>query len=630
MTALIITIVQMLAAVGYGARLMLFLRVPLTSNYILWLALSFAMGFGFMGWVMLPLALTIGLGNVSLAVVLGIGVTSLLSTFPLSNLNVERKPFNLLQVVLMAGLAIIFGFDLLEALAPPSDADSLAYHFAVPKLFLDAGKAVFIPRAVDGATPLLVQMTYLPVLHFGGEQGLNLWAMLSGWAVIAMLYVLCREYLDRSWSLVVAVLFASIPAVVYGAGSGQVEVRIALFVMLCAWAAVQFHKTNRYAYLILAAIAAGFFGGAKVTGLIFMASVLVVLLVRKSWLKTGLIFSIIAAVIAAPWYLWTFVHTGDPLFPILYPILGVSNPLYWDQAHHDLFNLAFRSGETPLPVNPLSLLAFPVIGTLFPYPSMEAGRTGFGPIIILLMPCALALVWLGIQKRTLNGVGLYGLIALVFFVIWFLSGAPQRVRHLLPILPLILLCLVYSAVWAAKAWRISSVVSVSMAAVIIMQLGGMGLFGWQFFKVATGKITRTDFLQNTVSLYQPISWVNENLSPADKLMTPIRQHLFYLDMPYFFAHAYTQAEVDISPEFSSEDLVPSLHRLGITHVLAYQEIIDGEWAYGPKYQELIDAGCLSALHSGESSVIRSRTLGGVSEQQPYTVFQFDKKVCPPV
>jgi len=148
-------------------------------------------------------------------------------------------------------------------------------------------------------------------------------------------------------------------------------------------------------------------------------------------------------------------------------------------------------------------------------------------------------------------------------------------------------------------------------------------------KVATGKTTRFDFLESTVSLYQPIPWLNQNLKATDKLMTPIRQHLFYLDMPYFFAHAYTQAEVDISPEFSSKDLISSLHRLGITHILAYQEIIDGKSVYGPKYQELIDAGCLFALHSGDSVAIRSRTLGGVPEFQTYSVFKFDQQACPP-
>lgn len=628
MTALLITVIQGLSALGYGAIAMRVVRISHVPSIGLRVCLCFALGFGILGWVILPLSVMLGLNAMSLGCVLALGVAGLWGLFPFSKPE-PRIPLGITQAVLVGALIVVFGFDLIEALAPPSDADSLAYHFALPKFFLDSGKIIFVPRAVDGATPLLVQMTYLPALHFGGEQALNLWAMLSGWAAVGFLYVLCREHLCRTWGLVAAVIFASTPAVIYGAGSGQVEVRISLFVMLCAWSCAQFFKSQRYPYLILAAVAAGFFGGAKVTGLIFMASVLIVLLPRRPWFQTGFVFSIVSAMVAAPWYFWTFTHTGDPLFPILYPILGVSNPLYWDQAHHDLFNLAFRSLETPLPVNLFSLFAFPFVGTLFPYPTMEAGRTGFGPIIIMLLPCALALSWVGIQKRQLNGIGIYGLIFIVFFAIWFLSGTPQRIRHLLPVLPLIILCLVYSAAWATKSWRISGVVSISLAMVIVMQLGGAGLFGIQFLNVVAGKTSRSDFLENTVSLYQPIPWLNENLKATDKLMTPIRQHMFYLDMPYFFAHAFTQAEVNISPEFSSKDLIPSLHRLGVTHVLAYQKMIDGKWLYGPKYQELIDGECLLALHSGDSVAIRSRTLGGAPELHAYSVFKFDQQACPP-
>lgn len=627
--AVLVTIIQVLATIGYGAWLLRFMRLPIASNYLLWLLLSFTLGLGFIGWIMLPLALSAGLDDLSLGLALGIGVIGLLLLFPFPDLNKEYKPFNLLQIILLAALAIIFGFDLIEALAPPSDADSLAYHFALPKLFLHEGTVIFVPRAVDGATPLLVQMTFLPVLHFAGERGMNLWSMVSGWAAVGLLYAISREHLCKSWSLATAVFFASIPAVIYGAGSGQVEVRIALFVLLCAWSCGQFFKTQKITFLVLAAIAAGLFGGAKVTGLIFMAAVVFVLLPRKAWFRTGLIFSTVSAIVAAPWYIWVYMHTGDPIFPVLFPILGVTNPLYWDQAHHELFNLAFRSEETPLSINPFSLIAFPVIGTLFPFPTMEAGRTGFGPLILVFLPCALALTWVGIQERKLSDIGVYALIVITFFSIWFLSGAPQRIRHLLPVLPLIILCLVYSAAWAVKAWRLQGVVVVASGLVIVIQIGGAALFGSQFWNVAIGKTAREDFLLESVSLYEPVPWINTNLNFTHKLMTPIRQHLFYLDVPYFFAHAFTQAEVDISPEFSSEDLIPSMHRQEITHVLAYKERIDEDLQFGIKYQELINAGCLKPIHDGQSKVIRSRTLGVVTEQQPYTIFQFDRQACPP-
>ncbi len=137
---------------------------------------------------------------------------------------------------------------------------------------------------------MLVQMTYVPVLNFGDERGLNLWALLSGWAAVALVFFLSRIHMTRTWSLVTALLFASAPAIIYGAGSGQVETRLALFVMVCAWSMAQFFKTERFAYVVLAGVAAGFFGGAKLTGLMFMAGVVLVMLPRPSWFKIGVGF----------------------------------------------------------------------------------------------------------------------------------------------------------------------------------------------------------------------------------------------------------------------------------------------------------------------------------------------------
>jgi len=627
MSGVIAVSIQILAAVGYGAVAMRALGVLNDMAVGLRISLSFALGLGIIGWLVLPLSVVAGLNDATLGALLGLGILGIVSLLPIK-MMAAKESWSTIQLLLGGALLVVLVFDLIEAMAPPSDADSLAYHFALPKLFIELGQVAFIPRAVDGATPMLVQMTYVPVLNFGDERGLNLWALLSGWAAVALVFFLSRIHMTRTWSLVTALLFASAPAIIYGAGSGQVETRLALFVMVCAWSMAQFFKTERFAYVVLAGVAAGFFGGAKLTGLMFMAGVVLVMLPRPSWFKIGVGFSVVSALAAAPWYLWTFVHIGDPFFPMLYPILGVSNPLYWDDTHQEVFNWAFRSGETPVPINPATLLAFPIIGTLFPYPTMEAGRTGLGPAIVLLLPSALALIWVGIQARRINAIGIYGLIAFVFFAIWFLTGTPQRVRHLIPVLPLILLGLVYGAAWASETWRNTGVIAGSLAIVVMLQLGGAALFGKQFFAVASGQMTRDAFLHKSVSLYDPVPWLNKNLKPTDKIMTPIRQHLYYLDVPYFFVHAFMQAEVDISPEFSNEDLIPSLHRLGITHVLAYRQPIDGAWNFGPGYQVLIEAGCLTGLHSGSSNVIQSRTLGGAKAKQPFTVFKFDRLACP--
>ena len=68
---------------------------------------------------------------------------------------------------------------------------------------LAAGRLEFVPRAIDGAVPLLIQMTYVPALGLGGEHALTLWTQVSGWGLGLLIYKACRRHLDAPWSLAV-------------------------------------------------------------------------------------------------------------------------------------------------------------------------------------------------------------------------------------------------------------------------------------------------------------------------------------------------------------------------------------------------------------------------------------------
>src|SRR6185436_15685191 len=178
---------------------------------------------------------------------------------------------------------------------------TLAYHFALPKQFLDAGHIAFVPRAGDGAIPMLVHMSYLAALGIGGERALTLWTMLSGWAVAGFLYVICRRYLDRGWSLAAAAVFLTIPAVIYGGGSGQVETRLALFALGGAMAAAEAVRTGQLRYAVLAGLFAGFFAAGKLTGLLFLPALGCVFLLNRRWLALGAAFSAAAIIAGVQW-----------------------------------------------------------------------------------------------------------------------------------------------------------------------------------------------------------------------------------------------------------------------------------------------------------------------------------------
>ena len=166
------------ACVGLGATLLARLGALGGMGEGERLGMSFALGFGALGWIVFFLAVP-GLFHPWL-----LGALLAASLAGLATLRRDaatpRAPYEALDAIgwsLVAGLAATLLGDLLEGMSPPADADTLAYHFALPKQFIGAGRLEFVPRAVDGAVPLLPHMTYTMALALGGERAMTLWTM---------------------------------------------------------------------------------------------------------------------------------------------------------------------------------------------------------------------------------------------------------------------------------------------------------------------------------------------------------------------------------------------------------------------------------------------------------------------
>ncbi|NQU57171.1 MAG: hypothetical protein HQ513_08045 [Rhodospirillales bacterium] len=196
MTALLVLLLQSVACIGYGAAVLRIFKVDGALGWTERASWSFVLGIGVLGWLLFF-----------------VGVSGLLSTYPTLIVLVAGVPgilflgrpdgqsshaLSMIERLLLAVLLLALTLDSLEGVSPPADADSLAYHFATPKLFLEAGRIFFIPRAVDGAAPLLLQMTYTSALGLGGEKALTLWTMVSGWGAALLLYVLARNHMSRA------------------------------------------------------------------------------------------------------------------------------------------------------------------------------------------------------------------------------------------------------------------------------------------------------------------------------------------------------------------------------------------------------------------------------------------------
>ncbi len=607
--AVAVVFLQISSCLGFGALVLKVFGLHNKFKASEHAIISFAIGFGIIGWLVFPLGVAKYLAPELLLALLLIGIPGI------ALLRWQRPILvcpNALSWFLILIISVVAAIDLVEALAPPADADTLAYHFTVPRTFIESGGIEFILRPIDGSVPYLIQLTYIPILALGGEISLTFWTMITGWASGALLYVLCRQHLNQSWSLTVVAIFLTTPVVVYAAGTGQIEIRAAMFVLLAAFFIARSLETGELNYTILAGIAAGFYGGSKYIGLLFALAAGIVLVMQRRWLVQGSLFSIAAIIAGSQWYIWNAIHTGDPFFPVLFQWLGNDDLLLWTKAHDLLFKENYFPIENPAPRSIWWYFSYPFSATLNSFPVFESKKAGFGPYAWIILPFILIGFWTLRNDVCRNRIQIYASIIILFYSFWFFSGSSQRIRLISPILPLFLICVTVAAQRGTAQSAIRKSLIFGIGTTLVLHLTGSALFSKKYFRYLLQPETRHTFLMNNVSAYGYVPWVNKNLSTSDKLLTNIRQHLYYIKIPTLYASPNTQDAFNLyNPTKSVVKAHLQLSNLGVTHVLTRPIIRNGKIGYSAPLNLLFTHDCLEVVKSFNVKSIRSRTINSL-------------------
>jgi hypothetical protein len=534
------------------------------------LARALIMGFGILGWLTFFPALFHHLETPVLAVVPGAGLPGL---WLLRGLGLPRlQRFTVWTWTLATLIATLALGDFLEGLSPPADADSMAYHFATPKLFLKEGGLIFIPRASDGAAPLLPQMTYMLALGLGGERALTLWCMLSGWLLPFATYAYGRRHLDRDWALALAAAVMSLPTILYNAGTGQVEVRTAAFCLVAAFAATDALKGAGWRAAILAGMATGLFVGSKFTGLLFAASVGPVLLLGGPGRFTRAIaFGLGVLIVGSQWYGWNWGNTGDPVYPMLFGLMPYHQGVPWNAAQNDYMKTVFFGSEMILPRTLFWWAIYPLRVLLDGNSAaFEAGRTGLGPLPLLLAPFALAGAWRYRGRVAASPLTPVIAIALIYYSLWFSIGTSQRIRHYVPVIAIALVVMTVAAERATRGRPSRSPMVTVMLIALALQLAAQGLTALNHGRRLVLSESRESFLVRNLPGFKAVREVDATLPPGAKVMTYARELIYLFKTPVFYAHHTVEPRINLRDDgtASTSLLLSQLRGQGITHVLA--------------------------------------------------------------
>jgi hypothetical protein len=481
-------------------------------------------------------------------------------------------------------IVVALGYGLVAALAPEKEYDALWYHLYLPRLWLEAGHPVDVLEEFISLYPLTWDLMFAAGMTLGGVVGAKLLHFACLPLLGLLVWLAARRFLPRVSAAAAVAFVVTAPTVLWESSTTYVDLALALHAAAGCYALARYAEEGERSWGAIAALQFGLAAATKHLGVILTAVALMVFVLRtaRGWRGTrvamsrALVIGLAAAVVPSPWYVRSWLASGNPVFPELFGVFGASPPERWDAlTEHGLagFKAHFGMGRSPA-----DLAALPwnitVHGALF--------GGSLGPIFLLLIPgliCAPRLrgrgAWLA--------VGIAGYIAA-----WASPISSYQLRFLVPIVPGLALLAASSlrslTVRAGQCVRHGP----SALSAMVLILGVMNLppytplheadrEGWTGWlthvlrdspvRVVIGREAEDAYLVREVPTYGAWRWINANLPADARVLTTTGGDQLYARrarLPYDAAIARPAVWV------SERDLVgaaAALRRLRITHVL---------------------------------------------------------------
>src|SRR5437867_1642671 len=290
--------------------------------------------------------------------------------------NVTREAALLIALIAMTAL-----LNLTWAVAPEIQYDSLNYHLAIPKIYLQAGRLVDV-RFMHAYLARLVESDFTAGLAIGGQTAVKLIVFALGLFAATATYALGAALFGSRAAMWAAAFFYTTPLVDWLTGTAYIDHIIALFCAAGFLAFVKWVETGQSGWFYAASIIAGMATGSKLNaGLPFMFVLpLMAIGLRRQWraIAAG---ALLFLLIAVPYYAITWAYTGNPVFPFYN---GIFKSPYWPEV-----NTLGTASNFNMPATLSNLLRFPFRLTLeTSHFGEEAPRGVLGLTLLLAFPFA--------------------------------------------------------------------------------------------------------------------------------------------------------------------------------------------------------------------------------------------------
>ncbi|HEY3397777.1 MAG TPA: glycosyltransferase family 39 protein [Armatimonadota bacterium] len=573
------------------------------------LMLSLALGLPLIAYAVLALGLTGYLQRPWLAGLLLAGdvIGLLLGAYVLGDLlaglrrmagALRRSPQRLLWWLLMVwGLLVV-----LRALAPAgaADWDGLAEHLAMAKVWLQHSAVVPLWYEHHSQFPATVQMLYVLGLAWGGPVAAQLVNALFGFLAVGAVGWLARRHYGRASAAPAMVIFATMPLVGWLSAVAYVDMAATFYLTLSLIFFLKWLHRPQLAAALWCGAALGLGAAVKMQALPYLG-VLAVGGLYVHWRRRGqspglplrqlVALVALAATIASPWYIKSWILTGNPVYPFAYGVFGGKE---WSAEQAQTYAYQQKSwgwGTLPPqeefwslpplqralagPRRPDHLLLAPVGLTFLPARYVDPGfgeAAGFlmaspGPLFLAFLPLLLLI------RRRPGAWRVTGWAVLPLWLWWLLTA--QYSRYFLPAFAWLAPPAAYAAgEFLRRRWgRLA--VNVALAGVALFALGAVALPLTGALPYLLGQQTAAAYLEEQLpNLYPALVYLNQQPG-ADGVISYGEPRLFYLDKPYMWGDPNYHRLLLYDRMNSGDDLLEAYRGLGLRYVLINHRFFPG-------------------------------------------------------
>ncbi len=477
------------------------------------LAVSLALGLGVIGGVGLLLAT---LGWLARAVVASVGAGALvvcLVTQSRRRFDVHRDsvaPPSSLVAAMIAVAAITLEAVTIYVIAPEVNYDSVYYHLTLARDFAASAGTPSIPELWTSNTPILPHVVFAAGTALSTLDAPKVIHFSVGLAVLAAVVAIAMRLRGGRAGALAAILWLASPLVLWEMASAYTDLFIVLWTLGATLTTLMWIQTRRQAYALACGVCIGFGFGVKISMVYVafpLAMALLVMYIRsRKDLLTWLGSAGIAIGVGAPWYVRSFVLTGNPVFPFYN---GVFRSPLWEPVNESFNFAGFGMGQ-----GALDLLLLPWRLTLNTSHFVESADGSLG-----LLPLLIAAGGVVALVRRARPVLFLASIVLFGTIVWF--GTVQYARYLLPTLAIGAAVVAASLVDLLDAPAVpvrvaSRIASLSIAVLALPAFVGLmwnvpGSVPW---RVDLGITDRPTYLREALRQYRAYEWIDSNIPDA--------------------------------------------------------------------------------------------------------------------